>query len=393
MQQHRALISRPYLLRSIERGLSESPAVILVGARQTGKTTLARLFTQKWRESPLHYFDLETSVDRSALSTPELSLGSLHGLVVIDEVQRIPALFSVLRPLLDRSSLPARFLLLGSASPNIIRGVSESLAGRILFVHVSGLALDEVGDENRQNRLWIRGGFPRSFLANDDSASQRWRESFISTFLERDIPLLGIRIHAEALRRFWLMLCHYHAQLFNASELSRSLAVSDKTARAYLNILSGAYVIRVLAPWHENIGKRQLKMPKVYIRDSGLLHSLLGIESIDELRHHPKYGASWEGFAVEQILIAAGEQNSFFWRTQRGAELDLLLIRHGKRFGFEFKCEDAPRMTKSIHTALADLRLSHVYVVYPGQKHYILHDRVEAMGLPEAIRIAQALKD
>jgi hypothetical protein len=373
MQQ---IIPRPRLVKQILRCLKESPVTALLGARQIGKTTLARMVSQKHRE--VHYFDLERAGARKAFSTPELTLEGLRGWVVIDEIQRMPELFEVLRPLSDRPDNPARFLVLGSASPNLIRGVSETLAGRVMFVKIPGFTLDEVkGDQ--QNRLWLRGGFPRSYLASEDGAAWRWMEGFGSTFLEKDIPQLGIRVPAEALRRFWLMTAHYHAQIWNASELARSMDVTANTVRHYLDILNGAYVLRVLQPWHENLKKRQVKSPKVYVRDSGLLHFLLGIESMSALRSHPRYGASWEGFAMEQTLAIHGDRDAYFWSTLRGAELDLLLLRRGLRYGLEFKCVDAPSMSRSMHIALEDLQLERLYVIYPGRDRYALHARVEAL--------------
>jgi predicted AAA+ superfamily ATPase len=351
---------------------------VLLGARQTGKTTLARMVSEKQKK--VQFFDLERAAAREALSTPEITLGEGRGLVVIDEIQRLPSLLEVLRPLCDRPRNPAKFLLLGSASPDLVRGVSETLAGRALFVRVPGFAIDEL-PPMRQNRLWLRGGFPRAFLASGDEASWRWMEGFVTTFLERDIPQLGLRVPAEALRRFWMMMAHYHGQIWNATELARSMDVAPNTARHYLDILNGAFVLRVLPPWFENVKKRQVKSPKVYVRDSGLLHFLLGISSLPLLRSHPRYGASWEGFALEQTLAILGDQDAYFWSTLRGAELDLLLLRGGRRYGFEFKCTDAPSMTRSIHVALEDLQLDRLHVVYPGKERYALHARVEALPL------------
>jgi len=372
------ILLRLRLENQVLRCLKESPVTVLLGARQTGKTTLARMITEKRHE--VHFFDLERAAAREALSTPELTLGELRGLVVIDEVQRLPSLFEVLRPLCDRLDNPAIFLLLGSASPNLIRGVSETLAGRALFVRVPGFTIDEVGPE-RQNRLWLRGGFPRAYLAADDGASWRWMEGFVTTFLERDIPQLGLRVPAEALRRFWIMTSHYHGQVWNAAELARSLDVAPNTVRHYLDILNGAFVLRVLPPWYQNVKKRQVKSPKVYIRDSGLLHFLLGIPSMPALRSNPRYGASWEGFALEQALAILGDREAYFWSTLRGAELDLFILRRGRRYGIEFKCTDAPSMTRSLHIALADLELDQLYVVYPGKDRYPLHSQVEALPL------------
>ncbi|MDD2277370.1 MAG: ATP-binding protein [Smithellaceae bacterium] len=374
-------VERIRLLADLNIRLSESPVTILLGARQTGKTTLARMAARK--RDIVRFFDLEVAADRTALAaTPEKILSEITGLVVLDEVQRVPSLFEILRPLADRPDVPARFLLLGSASPDLVRTTSETLAGRALVLHIPGFMLEEVGVE-RQNDLWLRGAFPRSFLADDEAASLRWRESFIDTFLERDIPKLGIRTPAETLRRFWNMLSHFHGQIWNASELARSLAANEKTARHYLDILAGAYMIRVLPAWHENIGKRQVKSSKVYIRDSGLLHALLGISTRAQLESHPRYGASWEGFALEQTLSRFGDRHAWFWATQRGAELDLMVLYEGRRIGFEFKCADAPGMTRSLGIALTDLKLDRAFVVYPGATRYPLADRVEAIPLAE----------
>jgi uncharacterized protein len=387
--QQSLFIERTRLLAEANRSLREAPVTALLGARQTGKTTLARMLAA--RKPNVHVFDLEKAADRQALSTPEIALGALRGLIIIDEIQRLPQLFTVLRPLADRNPLPARFLLLGSASPVLVKGISESLAGRVLFVHVPGFAVDEVA-AGAIGRLWVRGGFPRSFLAKSEAESWRWRQAFVATFLERDIPQLGIRVPSETLRRFWTMLAHYHGQIWNASELAKSLGTDEKTARHYLDILSGAYVTRILPPWHENVGKRQVKSPKVYVRDSGLLHALLELETLRDIRAHPKYGPSWEGFAIQQALALIGEDNAFFWGTHRGAELDLLVIRHGQRYGFEFKCTDAPVMTKSLHIALADLGLKRAWIVYPGERRYRAHESVDVLplrNLSEIVNIIQ----
>ncbi|VEN74920.1 conserved hypothetical protein [Candidatus Desulfarcum epimagneticum] len=374
-------IPRPVFDSKIKQFLEESPTVILLGARQVGKTTLARRFSDGLDK--VHYFDLERAASRAALSTPELTLSELSGTVVIDEIQRMPQLFETLRPLCDRPGNPARFLLLGSASPDIVKGVSESLAGRALFINVPGFSLGEVGNDS-QNPLWLRGAFPRSFLAPNDDASMRWREAFVQTFLERDMPLLGVRTPPERLRRFWMMVSHYHGAVWNGSEIARSVGVSLPTIRHYLDILAGGYILRVLPPWFENIKKRQVKSPKVYIRDTGLLHSMLGIDSMAALRSHPSYGASWEGFALEQILILFGHPNACYWRTHRGAELDLMIFHKGKRLGFEFKCADAPVMTRSMHTALRDLKLDRLHVIYPGSKSYPIHEKAHATPLSRA---------
>ena len=374
-------VPRPALLHQVSLRLAESPVTVLLGARQTGKTTLARMVAREHPE--VRFFDLEVATDRAALSTaPERVLGGASGLVVLDEVQRMPSLLEVLRPLADRPGSPARFLLLGSTSPELVRGASETLAGRALFLPIPGFTLEEVGAQ-RQDDLWLRGSFPRSFLAPGEEGSLRWRESFIDTFLERDLPQLGIRTPAETLRRFWLMLSHFHGQVWNASELARSLASTEKTARHYLDLLAGTYMVRVLPAWHENLGKRQVKSPKVYLRDSGLLHALLGICTRAQLESHPRYGASWEGFALEQTLARFGDRHSWFWATQRGAELDLMVLHGGRRIGFEFKCSDAPAMTRSLAIARDDLQLDRVLVVYPGATRYTVGDRIEALPLAE----------
>ncbi len=355
--------------------------VALLGARQVGKTTLAGQVAERLGQASV--FDLEVAAGRTALEkTPELTLSDCQGLVVIDEVQRMPSLFETLRPLCDDPKRKATFLLLGSASPDVVRGVSETLAGRVQFVAVPGLSLDEVGLEE-QDRLWVRGAFPRAFLAESDEAAGRWLDAFRQTFLERDIPGLGVRVAASALERFWAMLAHCHGGIWNAAELGRAMGVSPNTANHYRDLLAGTFMARVLPPWHENLGKRQVKAPKVYLRDSGLLHLFLGIGNLAALRANPGYGPSWEGFALDQTLIAHGEREAYFWATQRGAELDLLLLRHGQRWGFEFKCTDAPGTSKSMHVAMADLGLKHLWVVYPGKARFPLAERITALPLRE----------
>ena len=317
------MIQRPQALQAIATALEENPVCALLGPRQCGKTTLARHIAEKGMS---HFFDLETATGRIRLEhSPELTLSELQGLVVIDEIQLLPGLFATLRPLADRPALPARFLILGSASPALVKGVSESLAGRVGFVDLGGFSLAEAGVEGL-HELWQRGGFPKSFLAASDMAAERWRQNFIRTFLQRDIPQLGIRIPAETLRRFWMMVAHYHGQIWNGAELARSFGVSETTVRHYLDLLTGTFLLRQLPPWFENLGKRQYKAPKVYVRDSGLLHSLLGVRRRDELLGHPKLGASWEGFALEQVLHVTGAAEAFYWGTHAGAELDLVLF-------------------------------------------------------------------
>lgn len=373
------MIPRPLYSEAVSRALLRSPVTALLGPRQCGKTTLARLIGQ---EQEGHYFDLESPIDRQRLQNPELALGSLSGLVIIDEIQIVPELFGILRVLADRSKQSARFLVLGSASPHIIKRISETLAGRIEFVDLSGFNLAEIAPQER-DRLWLRGGFPRSFLADSEADSIAWREGFIRTFLERDIPQLGITIPATAMRRFWIMLSHLHGQTWNASDLGRSMGLSDKTVRHYLDILTGTYMVRQLQPWHENLKKRQIKSPKVYLRDTGLLHSLLNITGRGDLWAHPRLGASWKGFCLEQVVAALNTQEVYFWATQGGAELDLLFFSGGRRFGVEFKFNEAPKVTKSMLSALADLSLAHLWVVYPGAVRYAAHEKITMLPLAE----------
>lgn len=370
------MIQRNKLKQAIHQTLEQNPVVALLGPRQCGKTTLARMVVET--RNDCEYFDLENPVDLSRLSAPMQALARLRGLVVLDEIQRKPDLFELLRVLADRQGTPAKFLILGSASPHLIRGVSESLAGRVGFVDMSGFRIDEIGHGNL-SRLWLRGGFPRSFLAQDATAAFAWRQDFVRTFLERDIPQLGLSIPAETLRRFWTMLAHYHGQVWNGSVFARSLGVSQPTARRYLDVLSGAYMVRVLPPWFENLKKRQVKSPKTYIRDSGLLHALLSIEALRDLEGHPKLGASWEGFVVEQVLEEAGTRDAYFWGTHAGAELDLLLFRHGRRYGVEVKYADAPTLTKSLRIAIEDLHLDRIAIVYPGNREYALDHNVRVI--------------
>lgn len=372
------MIQRPRFSRRLDDAFRVHPIAALLGPRQCGKTTLARGYSKT--EDDVSYFDLENPVDLQRLSAPMTILESLQGLVVIDEIQRRPEIFELLRVLVDRPDSDTRFLILGSASPSLVKGVSESLAGRAGFVDLGGFSLEEIGLES-QDQLWTRGGFPRSFLAPDESASRAWREGFIRTFLERDIPQLGITIASETLRRFWTMVAHYHGQVWNAAEFARSLGSSEKTARRYLDILAGAYMIRVLPPWFENLGKRQVKSPKVYIRDSGVLHSLLQLGSRDDVLGHPKLGASWEGFVVEQILNRFDTRDAYFWATHNGAELDLMITIDGRRHGFEIKFSDAPKRRRSMLTAVSDLGLEHLWVVYPGTTRYSLSEHISVVPL------------
>ncbi|MHB1307899.1 MAG: ATP-binding protein [Limisphaerales bacterium] len=375
-------IDRRSLLEAIRVRLAESPVVALLGARQVGKTTLAEQVAADW-PGPTVVFDLEKANVLEALRTaPAELLSEREGLVIVDEVQRLPELLGVLRPLCDDRNRKAVFLLLGSASWELVKGVSETLAGRIQFVDVAGFSLSEVGVE-QQDRLWLRGGFPRAFLAETTAAWERWMESFTRTFLERDIPGLGSQVAPASLGRFWRMLAHFHGQTWNAAELARSMDVSATAVNRYRDLLAGTFMVRVLPPWFENLGKRLVKSPKIYLRDSGILHHLLGLGELLELRTHPRYGASWEGFALEQALVAHGERDAYFFGTQRGAELDLLLLRSERRWGFEFKCTDAPKTTKSMHVALDDLKLEHLWVVYPGTLRYPMMEKVTALPLRE----------
>ena len=379
------MIPRPEPIRQIEASFKIHPVTALLGPRQCGKTTLARIIAE---QEPSTVFDLENPVDLQRLSAPMQALKDLSGIVIIDEVQRKPVLFELLRVLVDRPGQSTRFLLLGSASPHLVKGVSESLAGRIGFVDLSGFQLWEVGMQHR-DRLWIRGGLPKAFLADSESDSTQWRESFIRMFLERDIPQLGITIAAETLRRFWTMVAHYHGQIWNAAEFARAMGTAENTARKYLDILSGAYMVRVLPPWFENLKKRQVKAPKIYIRDSGLFHSLLQVSTLADLRGHPKIGASWEGFAMEHLIHVFRARDAYFWATHSGAELDLMVMIAGKRHGFEFKYTDAPRRKRSMHIAIDDLGLEHLWVLYPGDQKYALDSKITAISLEEMMQLAK----
>jgi predicted AAA+ superfamily ATPase len=372
-------IPRPKRLQEIRSGLERAPVVALLGARQTGKTTLAREIAAE----DATFFDLERSLDRQALAAPERVLGALEGLVVLDEVQTMPELFRPLRVLADRDPLPARFLILGSASPELVRGAAETLAGRVAFVHLGGFDLTETGAAESRD-LWIRGGFPRSYLAKSEAASYAWRQDFVDTFLSRDAAGFGISLPPEQLRRFWTMLAHLHGGTLNAAELGRALSIDQKTASRYVDILTGAFLLRRLPPWFENAGKRIVKSPKIYVRDSGLLHALLGLRSERDVLAHPRFGASWEGFALEQILsLLRAERDAYFWGTHGGAELDLLVVVGGRRYGFEIKFVDAPRITRSMRVALDDLRLERLFVVFPGTRSVALDERIDALALTD----------
>jgi uncharacterized protein len=370
-------IPRRAILAAIQTGLGRSPVVVLTGPRQAGKTTLARELLPE--DSP-NYFDLEDPVSLARLEEPMTALGPLQGLVVIDEVQRRPDLFPILRVLVDRRRSSARFLILGSASGDLLRQSSESLAGRVERIEIGGFSLAEVGPE-QSSLLWRRGGFPPAHLARSETDSLAWRRHLIQTLPERDLPQGGVRVPAAALRRLWTMVAHYHGQTWNSAEPARVLGVSHTTCRRYLDLLTDALMLRQLQPWHVNLKKRQVKSPKVYVRDSGLLHALLGIATEKELMSHPKLGASWEGFVLEQILATEHHDDAWFWATHQGAEIDLLLRRGDRLLGVECKRADAPTLTPSIRIALDDLELDRVAILYPGAKRYPVSERVEAVPL------------
>ena len=374
------MIPRSQHVRAICDRLDAFPVVAILGPRQIGKTTLARQVADS-RAGPTHRLDLEHPTDLNRLlEDPMLVLNEMRGLVVVDEIQRRPDLFPVLRVLADRHPRPATFLVLGSASPNLIRQSSESLAGRIGYYSLGGLRLNEVG--NDVNRRWLRGGFPRAFLASANDKASLWLDAFARTFLERDLPELGVRVPAPAMRRFWTMLGHWHGQIWKSSEFARSFGVADTTVRRYLDILTEALVVRQLQPWHANIAKRQVKAPKVYLRDTGVLHSLLGIKNMQSLNSHPKCGASWEGLMLESIVdgLNLRDDEAHFWATHGSAELDLLITHGTKRVGIEIKRTTAPKVTRSIKTAMADLHLAEAIVVHAGKESYRLGEHVRAVA-------------
>jgi len=370
-------VTRKALLEHIRTALARNPVAVLTGPRQSGKTTLARELLSE--DSP-NYFDLEDPVSLARLEEPRTALEPLKGLVVIDEVQRRPDLFPVLRVLADRRPGAGQFLILGSASGELLRQSAETLAGRMERIEIGGFSLVELGAD-AADALWHRGGFPRAYLAKSERDSMAWRKQFIQTLLERDFPQWGVRVPATALLRFWTMVAHYHGQIWNAAEPARALGVSPSTMRRHLDLLTDALVLRQLQPWHANLGKRQVKSPKVYVRDSGLLNQLLGLETEKALLSHPKLGASWEGFVIEQVLATEPHDEAWFWATHQGAEIDLLLRRGDRLLGVECKRADAPRLTPSIRIALEDLELERVSIVYPGAKRYPLGDRVAAVPL------------
>ncbi|MBI3324834.1 MAG: ATP-binding protein [Candidatus Omnitrophica bacterium] len=376
-------ILRTKELDLLVKRLKESPVVAILGPRQCGKTTLAQQFARREATDPVHRFDLEDPRDLARLEQPMLALEGLQGLVVIDEIQRRPELFPMLRVLVDKQP-KTKYLILGSASRDLLAQSSESLAGRISYMELGGFSLEILPKDSAQ-RLWLRGGFPKSYLAGSHEASFQWREDFVTTFLERDIPNLGIRIPANTLRRFWMMLAHHHGQIFSASEIGRSLSISDPTAKRYLDILTGTFLIRQAQPWFYNTQKRLVKRPKIYFRDSGLLHTLLSLKDRDDVLGHPQLGASWEGFALEQVVQHLGlrEQDVFFWAVHTGAELDLVFQHKGKLWGVEAKYGDAPALTKSMHAALEELSLAHLWIVYPGLKPYNLNKQASIVPIQQ----------
>ena len=371
------MICRTSILSALNNALARSRVVVLVGPRQSGKTTLARKLLA---EDSLNYFDLEDPTSLARLDEPMTALRPLKGLVVIDEIQRRPDLFPVLRVLADRRGAPARFLILGSASGNLMRQTSESLAGRMERIAIGGFSLAELGPKAEQN-LWLRGGLPLSYLSESNVNSIEWRKNFMQTLLERDFPQWGVRVAATALQRFWTMVAHYHGQVWNSAEPARSLGVSESTTRRYLDLLTDAFMIRQLQPYYANLKKRQVKSPKIYVRDSGLLHQLLGIGSMKSLYSHPKAGASWEGFVIEQILLREPHDEVFFWATHQGAEIDLILRRGDALYGVECKRADTPRLTPSIRIALDNLNIKRVFVIYPGIHRFPLSSQVEVVPL------------
>lgn len=373
------MIERRLELTRLHELIRRHRVVGIIGSRQVGKTTLARMLCQQWPDK-VHFFDAENPEDAARLSDPMLTLKNLQGLIVIDEIQRLPGLFSVLRVLADRDPQTAHFLVLGSASPELLRQTSESLAGRIFYHEIGGLTLPEVGIEHHEV-LWFRGGLPRSYLAPTLLESHEWRQGYIRTFLEKDLPQLGVHISADTMRRFWTMLAHYHGQIWNASEFARSFGVADTTVRGYLDRLTSALVVNQLLPWHENLSKRQVKTPKVYIRDTGLLHALLNLRNPTDVAGHPKMGASWEGFVLDQLIrhLGADREECFFWATHSGAELDLLIVRGNQRRGFEIKHTSSPKLTPSMRHATTDLGLDSLTVIHAGEHEFPLAEMINAV--------------
>lgn len=369
-------MKRLFYAEQIKTALKRAKIAVITGPRQCGKTTIARRFVS---EKSINYFDLEDPVSLQRLKEPMTELSRLKGVVVIDEVQRMPTLFPILRVLADRKSAQCRFLLLGSVAPEMMRNVSETLAGRTETIELTPFSSDEILQKQTE-RLWLRGGFPSSFLAHNEKDSFSWRKNYIDTLLRLDLSLLGLNLSPETMHRFWYMLAHCHANIWNAADPARSLGISETTVRRYLDALTGIYMIRQLKPWHENLSKRQVKAPKIYFRDSGLLHVMLGVESRNQLYLHPRLGASWEGFIIETLLHRNRDTSPYYWSTYSGAELDLLLIKGNKRIGYEIKRSDAPSLTASMRIAFSDLKLQKLYVVYPGKISYALARNIEVIS-------------
>jgi predicted AAA+ superfamily ATPase len=380
---HGILMKRPYFLNKISTLNKQFPALCLVGPRQVGKTTLAKMYAEQIKNDiSVHRFDLEDPEDLEILAQPKLALQQLEGLIIIDEVQFKPNLFPILRVLIDTPKVPQKWLILGSSSRDLLNQSSETLAGRIAYLEIQPFSYLETQE---MENLWMRGGFPGSYLAQSNDDSLEWRKQYIKTFLEQDIPNLGIRIESLELRRFWMMLAHYHGNILNMEELSRSMGIPNRIIRKYLDILSSTFMIRQLQPWWENISKRQVKSPKIYIRDSGLLNFLLNIENRESLLRHPKLGSTWEGFALEQIIRCHhfDAENCYFWASHQQAELDLLVFHQGKRLGFEFKYADAPKLTKSMKIVYEDLKLDQLFVIYPGEKNYFISENIQVISLKD----------
>ncbi len=361
------------------RLLRRYPVVALIGARQIGKSTLAHAVADSMG-GQVTFFDLENPRDLARMGEPMLALESLRGLVILDEVQRRPELFAVLRVLADRKPAPARFLVLGSASGDLLRQSSESLAGRIAYYQLDGLSLAETGAK-ALSRLWLRGSYPKSFTARSEKESLHWRSELVRAYVERDLPSLGTRVSSTAMWRFWMMIAHFHGQIWNAAELARSCGVNERTVRHHLDLLTSTFMVRQLQPWHENIAKRQIKSPKIYVADSGLLHQLLNVETSHELMGHGKVGASWKGFALQQLTIRLGvsEHERFFWALHTGAELDLLIVRGRERLGFEVKLTDSPKVTPSMHSALQALGLKRIDVLCRGEHVFSMGEQIRAV--------------
>jgi len=374
-------IKRTKELTTLNRKLKESPVIAILGPRQCGKTTLAHQFVKEHKNHNIHFFDLEDPRDLAKLENPTLTLEELKGIVVIDEIQRRPELFPILRVIVDKKP-KVKYLILGSASRDLIKQSSETLAGRISYLELSGFTLN-IFSKNEVKKLWVRGGFPRSFLSKSEKASFSWRQDFITTFLERDVPNLGISIPSQTLRRFWTMLAHYHGQIFNASEIARSIQTTDTTVKRYLDILSGTFFLRQIQPYYYNTKKRLVKSPKIFFRDSGILHALLSLENYNDIISHPRLGASWEGFALEQVIehLNLRQEEVFFWAVHTGAELDLVLKKRGKLYGIEVKYNEAPKLSKSMTSAISELLLSHLWIIYPGSENYKLSKEISVISI------------